>query len=87
MGLAYGRAGASFKGQMQQNFVVLTDKGVKEGGRQPRSGDVAGIPVFTGGKKRALEKWGLATARLNQPNTASRGMEVLGGGNTTGGRK
>ena len=30
--LAYGRAGMSFRGQMQQNFVVLKDKGVREGG-------------------------------------------------------
>ena len=31
--LAYERAGSTFKGQMEQNFVVLTEKGVKEGGR------------------------------------------------------
>jgi hypothetical protein len=30
-GFAYGRAGISFKGQMQQNFVVLHEKGVKAG--------------------------------------------------------
>ena len=33
--LAYDRAGLSFRGQMQQkkSFVVLTDKGVRDGGR------------------------------------------------------
>ena len=30
-GFAYGRAGISFKGQMQQNFVVLHEKGVRVG--------------------------------------------------------
>ena len=30
-GFAYGRAGISFKGQMQQNFVVLHEKGVRAG--------------------------------------------------------
>ena len=33
-GFAYGRAGISFKGQMQQNFVVLHEKGVKTGAGQ-----------------------------------------------------
>ena len=33
-GFAYGRAGISFKGQMQQNFVVLHEKGVKVGAGQ-----------------------------------------------------
>ena len=30
--LAYDRAGVTFRGQMQQNFVVLTEKGVRIGG-------------------------------------------------------
>ena len=60
LSLAYERAGATFKGQMEQNFVVLTDKGVKEGGRQPRAGGSSGIPVVltggnAGGSKRAFE--------------------------------
>ena len=33
-GFAYGKAGISFKGQMQQNFVVLHEKGVKAGAGQ-----------------------------------------------------
>ena len=52
--VAYGRAGTSFSGQLQQNFVVLHDKGgVKKTG-------VAG-PTMGGGKKRANEDGGGST--------------------------
>ena len=55
--LAYERAGGTFRGQMEQNFIVLKDKGVKEGGRQPRGGGASGIPVIlTGGNKRTLDQ-------------------------------
>ena len=48
MEVAYGRAGASFNGQLQQNFVVLHFKGgVQKTG-------VTG-PTMGGGKKRANE--------------------------------
>ena len=53
--LAYERAGTSFAGQMGQNFIVLTDKGVKQGGRQSRGGGGAGRVVLTGANKRALD--------------------------------
>ena len=57
LALAYEKAGVTFRGQMEQNFVVLADKGVKEGGRQPRGGGASGIPVIlTGGNKRTLEQ-------------------------------
>ena len=46
--VAYGRAGTSFNGQLQQNFVVLHDKG---GVQKP---GVTG-PTMGGGKKRANE--------------------------------
>ena len=46
--VAYGRAGTSFNGQLQQNFVVLHDKG---GVQKP---GVTGPPMG-GGKKRANE--------------------------------
>ena len=54
--VAYGRAGASFDGQLQQNFVVLHDKGgVKKNG--------ATGPTMGGGKKRANEdEEGLASS-------------------------
>ena len=56
LALAYERAGMSFVGQMRQNFVIFTDKGVRKGGRQPRGGGVAGRVVLTGGNQRALEE-------------------------------
>ena len=40
--LAYERAGLSFKGQMQQNFVVLNDKGIRVGGKALGGGGAAG---------------------------------------------
>ena len=49
LSLAYERAGLTFKGQMAQNFVVLTDKGVREEGRGGRGGAIAGRPILTGG--------------------------------------
>ena len=40
-------AGTSFAGQISQNFIVLTDKGVRKGGRQV---------ILTGGNKRTLKE-------------------------------
>ena len=54
--LAYKRVGTSFDGEMRQNFVVLTDKGVRKGGRQPRGVGNAGQVILTGGNKRDLEE-------------------------------
>ena len=51
---AYGRAGTSFAGQMQQNFVVLHDR---DGGMAVQRPESRGVPAQTmgGGKKRQLE--------------------------------
>ena len=46
--LAYERAGMSFKGQMQQNFVVLNERGVREGGWAARGRGGAGQPQGQG---------------------------------------
>ena len=62
LALAYERAGRTYMGQMEQNFVVLNDEGVKEGGRQPRGGGASGILVIltggnaTNGNKRGLDQ-------------------------------
>ena len=54
--LAYERAGMSFVGQMRQNFIVLTDKGVRQGGRNARGGSGSASWTLTGGNKRPLEE-------------------------------
>ena len=58
--VAYGRAGNSFAGQLQQNFVVLHDKG--EGkvhvGTGARPG-VGAIPAVGVGRKRGNEEMGV----------------------------
>ena len=56
LSLAYERAGMTFVGQMRQNFVVLSDKGVRRGGRNVRGGGAAGPQSFSGGNKRPLEQ-------------------------------
>jgi hypothetical protein len=54
--LAYERAGLSFKGQMQQNFVLLNDKGVRVGGKASGGGGLAGQPQGQpGSNKRQRE--------------------------------
>ena len=81
--LAYERAGMSFVGQMRQNFVVLTDKGVRKGGRQTRGGGSAVPVVLTGANKRALEE-----GKDNGDEGAKRqaGGNWRGGSNGRGGR-
>ena len=77
--LAYERAGGTFRGQMEQNFIVLKDKGVKEGGRQPRGGGASGIPVIlTGGNKRTLDQEKVPS------NNAKRQTQAEGKGNGKG---
>ena len=50
------RAGLSFKGQMQQNFVLLNDKGVRVGGKASGGGGLAGQPQGQpGSNKRQRE--------------------------------
>ena len=51
--VAYGRAGESFAGQLQQNFVVLHDKGEVNGNLGAAHKGVPG-PAMGGGKKRGL---------------------------------
>ena len=60
--LAYERAGMSFKGQMQQNFVVLNDKGVREGGWASRGRGGAGqTQRNAGGSRESLATGANAT--------------------------
>ena len=47
--------GMCFVGQMKQNFMVLTDKGVKRGDKQSRGGGGTRLPTLSGGNKRTLE--------------------------------
>ena len=56
--LAYERAGMSFKGQMQQNFVVLNDKGVREGGWASRGRGGTGQPQGNAGGSRESQATG-----------------------------
>ena len=53
--MAYGRAGESFVGQLQQNFVVLHDKGEGKGnlGAAHRGGPGLAMGV---GRKRGIEE-------------------------------
>ena len=78
-GFAYGKAGISFKGQMQQNFVVLHEKGVKAGAGQwgGASRSVAG-----GKNKRPREQME-SESRSAKRNTA-RGRGGRGGGSGNG---
>ena len=49
---AYGRAGTSFAGQMQQNFVVLHDR---DGGMAVQRPVSRGVPAQSmGGEKKAV---------------------------------
>ena len=52
LGTAYGRAGTTFEGQMEQNFVVLKDK-MGKGNKGPSRG--RGRPAGVGGNKRPLD--------------------------------
>jgi hypothetical protein len=83
--LAYERAGLTFRGQMEQNFVVLTEKGVKEGVRQSGVGGASGIPVLlTGGNtanKRTFEHDNA------QASSSKRQAESKGKGASTSGKK
>ena len=71
---------------MRQNFIVLTDKGVRRGGRQTRGGSGGGPSVLTGTNKRPLEgrdKEGLAK---RQPDSNGRGGRGGGAGRGGAGR-
>ena len=83
LGLAYERAGMSFVGQMRQNFVILTDKGVRRGGRQTRGGGRAGPVVLTGSNKRALDDVSDITEDVAKRQAGGSGR---GGFNGRGGR-
>ena len=77
--LAYERAGMSFKGQMQQNFVVLNDKGVREGGWASRGRGGAGQPQGNAGGSRGSQATGA--------NTTSKRPREVGNGHGTGSKK
>ena len=84
LGLAYERAGMSFVGQMGQNFIVLTDKGVRIGGRQTRGGSGGGPRFLSGANKRPLEE----DNDKNEPpkrQSSSGGRGGRGGGMGRGG--
>ena len=78
-GFAYGRAGISFKGQMQQNFVVLHEKGVKAGAGQWGG---ASRPDVGNRNKRPREQ--MENETRNVKRTPARGRGGRGGG--SGGR-
>jgi hypothetical protein len=84
LGLAYERAGMSFVGQMRQNFIVLTDKGVRQGGRQTRGGSGGGPRFLSGANKRPLEegndKDGLAKRQSGSDQRGGRGGGAGRGG-------
>ena len=82
LGLAYERAGTSFVGQMAQNFVVLSDKGVRKGGGQSRGGGSSGQPRMTGGNKRALDEGNEMDVAAKRQMGGRRGAS----GGTRGGR-
>ena len=86
--VAYGRAGNSFAGQLQQNFVVLHDKG--EGnlswGAGARPGLGAG-PAMGGGKKRGNEEMGDTESAKRRDWGGARGGPRGGAGGGKGGGK
>ena len=60
--VAYGRAGESFVGQLQQNFVVLHDKGEGKGNWEAAHKGGSG-PAMVGGKKRGIEEVDTTSAK------------------------
>ena len=54
--VAYGRAGDSFAGQLQQNFVVLHEKWDRKGQAERKTGPGATGQAGRGGKKRGNEE-------------------------------
>ena len=80
--VAYERAGVTLKGQMQPNFVVLTEKRVRMGGSPPHGRGGPGCPLMTDGSKRQLERGNEAK---KQAGTRTKGRGGLGRG--TPGRK
>ena len=77
--LAYERAGMSFKGQMQQNFVVLNDKGVREGGWASRGRGGAGQPQGNAGGSRESQATG--------SNLTNKRPREVGNGHGTGSKR
>ena len=57
IGFAFGRAGISFKGQMQQNFVVLHEKGSSLGQEKAGLGCVPAVPTWERVTKEAGSRW------------------------------
>ena len=77
-GFAYGRAGISFKGQMQQNFVVLHEKGVRAG-----AGHWGGAsrPDVGTSNKRPREQMERETRSVKRNPVRGRGGRGGGAGN------
>ena len=80
LGTAYGRAGTTFEGQMEQNFVVLKDK-MGKGVRGPSRG--RGRPTGARGNKRPLDQ-SHAEAGPSGSNLESLAKRSVRGGRTAG---
>ena len=83
--LAYERAGMSFKGQMQQNFVVLNDKGVREGGWASRGRGGAGQPRGNAGGSRGSQATGSNKRQREVGNGTGTSTKRQWGGPSRGG--
>ena len=83
--VAYGRAGESFAGQLQQNFVVLHDKGEANGKMRAAHKGGSG-PAMGGGRKRGLGEEGDTVSAKRQDWGGARGAMRGGarGGNARG---
>ena len=82
LSVAYERAGATFKGQMRQNFIVLADKGVRSWGNQSRGG--AGRSTNPGTNKRGRETENEPNQSKRQSWISERGSRGGRGGNAGG---
>ena len=82
LSVAYERAGATFKGQMRQNFIVLADKGVRSWGNQSRGG--AGRSTNPGTNKRGRETENDPNQSKRQSWISERGSRGGRGGNAGG---
>ena len=83
--VAYGRAGESFIGQLQQNFVVLHDKGEVMGNLEAVTRGER-VPAMGGGRKRGNEDESGQVSAKRQDWGGARGGSRGGarGGNTRG---
>ena len=75
--VAYGRAGESFAGQLQQNFIVLHDKGEGKGLQGAGPSGAAASHAMGGGKKRGNEEMSQEPAK-RQVRGGARGARGRG---------